>query len=420
MNKRAGIVVLLLSFVGAGEVVFASDPGTTGASILSWGVGARAIGMGEAYTAMADDISSLYWNPAGIALLNQSQASFMYNQALKDLTFNNAAVAFSLENGGIGANISYLSYGKIEGFDNNGDPTGNINAYSGVATVGGGWLLGDFSLGANVKGIQGELADVKANGFAFDLGSSYVFPQPVFGESTLRFAATVRNLGPGMKYLTQTDPYPTEWRVGTSLLQLLDQKLNVAMDYGKVRSEEGSIYAGLEYCPSPYIALRTGYAGNHTEGMGLRAGIGLKIKDISFDYAYASFGDLGLTHRYELTYRFGEIRPRLTPEERKLYRQAKAAIRDERYGEATLIMDSLVRMEPKYKPFARTYKTALKGNDVQEKMAQGQNTFSVLNATGGRPAATLSDLDDLEALLKTSDEAANQSAKAPQRPGATR
>jgi long-subunit fatty acid transport protein len=65
--------------------------------------------MGEAYTAMADDVSSLYWNPAGIAILNQSQASFMYTQWLKDLQYHNASVAMPLENGGIGASVSYLS-----------------------------------------------------------------------------------------------------------------------------------------------------------------------------------------------------------------------------------------------------------------------------------------------------------------------
>ena len=64
---------------GLSQSLFAN--GTSGGQILNMGVGARAIAMGEAYTAQADDVSSLYWNPAGIGLLNQSQASFMYNQS---------------------------------------------------------------------------------------------------------------------------------------------------------------------------------------------------------------------------------------------------------------------------------------------------------------------------------------------------
>src|SRR5437879_9020359 len=163
-------------FLGSIAPVSASSAGgTSGAEILSIPVGARAIGMGEAYTAMADDVSSLYWNPAGIAILNQSQASFMYAQWLKDLTYHNASVAVPLENGGLGASLSYLSYGDIQGFDTKGSPTGSINAYSGVATIGGAWLGDVWSAGFHLKRVQGEVADVNATGFATALGARLVY-----------------------------------------------------------------------------------------------------------------------------------------------------------------------------------------------------------------------------------------------------
>ena len=66
-----------------GISVWASGPGTTAADVLNIPVGARAIGMGEAYTAQADDVSSLYWNPAGLALMQERQASFMYDQGTR-------------------------------------------------------------------------------------------------------------------------------------------------------------------------------------------------------------------------------------------------------------------------------------------------------------------------------------------------
>src|ERR1700687_793931 len=103
----------------------ASGPGTTAADILKIGVGARAIGMGEAYVAQADDVSSLYWNPAGLALMQERQASFMYDQMYQDLKFQNANIGIPLENGAIGGSLSYLSYGDIQGFDQNGAATGN-------------------------------------------------------------------------------------------------------------------------------------------------------------------------------------------------------------------------------------------------------------------------------------------------------
>ena len=99
------------------QVLWASSPGTTAAEVLKIGVGARAIGMGEAYVAQADDVSSLYWNPAGLALMQERQASFTYDQMYQDLKYQNASVGIPLENGAIGGSLSYLNYGDIQGFD---------------------------------------------------------------------------------------------------------------------------------------------------------------------------------------------------------------------------------------------------------------------------------------------------------------
>ena len=396
---------------GVAPVLASSVGGTSGGEVLSIPVGARAIGMGEAYTAMADDVSSLYWNPAGIAILNQSQASFMYAQWLKDLTYHNASVAVPLENGGLGASLSYLSYGDIQGFDTKGSPTGSINAYSGVATIGGAWLGDVWSAGFNLKGIQGELADVKATGFATDLGATLVYPKEVLG-GTLRGAGAIRNLGSGLKYIDQSDPFPREWRVGLAAVQMMNQKLNLSLDYGQQRDLDGSVYMGAEYRASHFIALRAGYAGSHTESSGIRAGIGLRHKDLSFDYAFSPYGDLGMTHRYELTMRFGTNRPLLTPEMRRMLRQAKIAMAKGRFGEATMLLDSLIQMESRYTPFHRLIKTAMAGYEKQGEMAKNLTALDLSLLYGKKP--TKEDNDEvqyLETLLGTSDEPATANAR---------
>src|SRR3954467_4155460 len=114
MNKL-GVVLLSLPFLGPSAWSSAS-PGTTSAEVLKIGVGARAIGMGEAYTAQSDDVSSLYWNPAGLALMQERQASFMYDSMYKDLKFQNGAIGIPLENGALGGSFSYMSYGSIPGY----------------------------------------------------------------------------------------------------------------------------------------------------------------------------------------------------------------------------------------------------------------------------------------------------------------
>ena len=368
-----GLVVGLLVM---GTMAHASSGGgTTGGSILQIPVGARAIAMGEAYTAAADDASSLYWNPAGIALLNQSQASFMYNQSYMDMTYSHASVATPLENGGLGASLSYLSFGQINGFDTAGNPTGDVKANSAVATLGGAWLGDNWSAGFTAKGVQGTLADVKATGFASDMGLNLIYPREVL-SGTLRVGAAIRNLGTGMKYLQYNDPFPTEYRVGVAAVQMLNKKLNVSMDFGKAKDADGAAYLGAEYWVGSFIALRAGYAGTKTEGNGVRAGLGIRVSDLSFDYAFSQAGDLGMTHRYEMSYRFGAIRPLLSPEERRILRRGKQAMSQGRYGEAVMLFNSLIELEPRYKPVRRLIKTAMVGNEKQEDYAKNMNKFN--------------------------------------------
>jgi hypothetical protein len=363
--------------------------------------------MGEAYTAQADDVSSLYWNPAGLAILNQSQASFMYNQYLKDLTYQNAAVAVPLENGGIGASVSYLSYGQIKGFQADGTPTGDVGAYSGVATLGAACLGEIWSAGINVKGVQESLADVKATGLAADLGTTFVYPREVKG-ATLRMAAVLRNIGTGMKFIDQRDPFPMQWRVGASALQMMNRRLNLSFDYGQERGADGAAYGGAEYWIGTHLALRAGYAGSQLQGSGLRAGVGLKFKDLSFDYAFSNYGELGLSHRYELSMRFGTIQPRLTPEERKLLHRAKIAMAQERFDEATELLDALIQMEPTYRPVRRLIKVAMAGYEGQERSTPKLGTFAALQSMK-KPVSgnndSPSEMKDLENLLNMSDEA---------------
>lgn len=357
--------------------------------------------MGQAYTAQADDVSSLYWNPAGIAILNQSQASFMYNQLVQGQTYSNIAVATPLENGGIGGSVSYLGFGSISGYDANANPTGNVNAYSGVGTLGGAWLLGPLSLGANIKGVQTQLADVSATGVAADLGGLWTFQQPVMG-GTLRAGATVRNIGSGQNFINQNDPFPLEWRLGVAAVQMMDRKLNASLDYGKQIDLPGALYTGVEYWVVPTLALRLGYAGTDQEGSGLTAGLGLKVKNFSFDYAYASYGDLGMTQQFEISMRFGAIRPTLTPEEREMFKRAKLAMVQGRYDEAYLLLDSLMTMEPHYRPFQVYGRLAMKDFEQQEKAAQSVGT---VNFTARAANDNTIDEQELTDLLQQSDEA---------------
>jgi hypothetical protein len=392
----AVVGILVLKALGT---VWAAGAGTTGADVLKIGVGARAIAMGEAYAAQADDVSSLYWNPGGLALMQERQASFMYEQMYQDLSFSNAAIGIPLENGAVGGSVSYLGYGDIDGFDTAGNSIGSQSAHSAVGTLGAAWLGNQWSLGANVKGIQQKLADEKANGAAFDVGGTIIYPKPVLG-GTLRFGASQRNMGSGLSYLQQKDPLPQEFRVGLAMLQMMNRKLNMSFDYALPRADDAKLQGGAEFWFVPFLAVRAGYISDNNEGSGIRTGMGLRVKGISFDYAYASGGELGITHRYEVSLRFGEPRPILTAEEYQILREAKAAMRQGRFDRATLLFDSLIEMEPHYKPARRLIKTAMAGMETQQKqmLAKQGQIYDVGDAQAAKKS-TLPDLDDLEQLL---------------------
>jgi hypothetical protein len=390
--------VIIAALLSSQSAVWA-DGGTTGADVLKIGVGARAIAMGEAYAGQADDVNSLYWNPGGLALMQERQASFMYDQMYQGLNFSNAAIGIPLENGAVGGSVSYLGYGDIDGFDTSGNSIGSQSAYSAVGTLGAAWLGNQWSAGANVKGVQQKLADEKATAVAFDLGGTAIYPKPVMG-GTLRFGVSSRNMGSGMEYLQQKDPLPRELRLGVAAVRMMNRKLNLTLDYAMPKAEDAFIAGGAEYWLVPFFAIRAGYTGMKNEGSGLRAGAGIRIKGILFDYAYASGGELGVTHRYELSLRFGEPRPILSAEEYQILREAKAAMRQGRYDRAVLLFDSLIEMEPHYKPARRMIKTAMAGMEGQQKemLAKQGNIYNVGDAQAARKS-TLPDLDDLEQLL---------------------
>ncbi len=83
--------------------------GISSAHFLKIGAGARAIGMGESYVAVANDIEALYWNPAGITLFNKSTAFFSHAQWLVDVEMEYAGFAFNLGPANLlGVAVTYL------------------------------------------------------------------------------------------------------------------------------------------------------------------------------------------------------------------------------------------------------------------------------------------------------------------------
>lgn len=289
---------------------------TTGYQFLEIGAGARAIGMGEAFVAIADDASAVYYNPAGLTALEGRQLTIDYLQYVADIDYGFAAIAFPA--GSIGGNFGIGLIGLDAGdipLTTYDDPYGEAGVTFGAqdfaATLSYGRRLTDrFSVGTTVKYIIERLETFKSTTWAADVGTSYNT-----GFRGFTISMVISNFGPDGRakndsgYDGDDTPLPINFKFG-SAIRVLDGGVHRA-----VLAAEGShpadnlekYQAGVEYWYNDMFALRVGGKFNYDIG-GFTAGGGLRLpwgdRDLRVDYGYQEFGILGQNHRYSVTMSF--------------------------------------------------------------------------------------------------------------------
>lgn len=292
------------------------DLGTSGAQFLKLGAGARAEGMGEAYTAVADGADAIYWNPAGLARIKGQEATFMHSSLPADINYEFASYGANLGHGrAIGAAVQYVSQPGIDQTDSSGFSTGNTFHPSDMSAALGGaaTLPDDFGVfthaqvGASLKYIRTTLTH-SVYTEAVDLG---IVSEPfdVLGR-TVRVAYAAQNLGGTLKYQTQPDSLPTSLKLGTSWL--LTEGWTLAGDFDQPLDNRPYLAFGTEYRTSlslnTSVAARAGVnmrAIGDAGGMsGLSFGVGGKFGGISMDYAFVPLGALGSTHFISVGFSF--------------------------------------------------------------------------------------------------------------------
>jgi hypothetical protein len=308
------LAILALPALLSGPL-FAADPGTTSANFLKLGIGPRAVAMGEAQVGLADDVYATYWNPAGLAQLQNSEAGFVQTQYLQDIQSQYAAYAYPHPTlGTFAGSFTYFNTGKFDSFDAAGEPTGQVGASD--AALGFSYAQALFknrrmgsqlSVGGTGKYIQESLDGVSAHAYAVDAGLLYCPGKNFGGElEGVRAGLAVRNLGSSMKFDQESFDLPRSVSAGLSWTGVwLEESLTVAVDGEQPNDGARTIGAGFELSTLQLLILRAGYSSQGDAGSGLRLGAGLRFKTIQLDYAFSSAGDLGQAHRFGLTFRFG-------------------------------------------------------------------------------------------------------------------
>jgi long-subunit fatty acid transport protein len=309
--------IFLLSSVfigGLAASALAGGPGTTGAVELKIPVGPRAIAMGQAFVAVADDANAVYWNPAGLNQLGGTHLTAQYDVYIETVRYNYFAAATKLgSNAALGLGVKLLSTGTEPAVDASGNQTaGTVGEnYMDVDLAGAYRLSYYFDLGLTVKYISKSLSGPSAAGFAADLGMLYRTPVP-----HLTAGLNLQNMGPGLKFEQIADPLPFNVKVGLAY-KMFEDNFTVAYDMNFPIDNAASAALGGEYWYKDTLVGRFGYQfqgsiDQNQVGIGGKAGLylgaGVKIaafKDfIGLDYAWTDDGFLGSNHHFALDFYF--------------------------------------------------------------------------------------------------------------------
>lgn len=270
----------------------------SGAEFLSIGAGARASGMGSAYTALSDDSNSIYYNPGGLALAKR-EVSLMHSAWALGGSYDFAAAAFPAGDYKTAVSFTRLDHGTLEGRGAGGERSGGFGASDkavGLAVARG---FGGFSLGAGIKYISSSIAGYTASALAFDLGAvKKLAGAPV----TLGLAA--RNLGRGLKYADKRENLPLTLNAGAAWAVL--PSINLAAEVERlVHDRRTSFSVGTEYALANSLALRGGYAAGSGGAPGaMCGGLGFNAGQFRMDYSFAPFGSLDTTRKFSMSMAF--------------------------------------------------------------------------------------------------------------------
>lgn len=290
--------------------------GTSAAEFLRVGVGARAVAMGEAYTAAADDAFAVYWNPAAMARVRGASLGLMHAAYPADVSFDHIAyVQQSWPRVWTGGALTYMDLGRMDETDPTGTTAESFHPRNYAATVALATDLDPFassgigySLGGAVKFVRSEIAQ-RAQTVAFDLGA--ISPCPSFYGENGVCALAVQNIGAPLKFDQKAEPLPTMaklgWAFGVTHAVLLSAEAALSRGegvYGALGAE-GTAEVSSGVSASARLGVNSLTWGDVSGLSGVSAGVGVKFAGLAVDYAATPFGGLGLAHRVSLTFGFG-------------------------------------------------------------------------------------------------------------------
>ena len=287
---------------GSAQTVISNAAGSA-ENLENAGASARVYGMGTAFVGVADDMSALFFNPAGLSGISLSQLTLNHNSYLAGTFQETLVYGFSAGNwGGMAAAVNYINWGSLDLRDNNGVAQGTYNDTDTGLVFGWGkeWAKG-LSAGVALQGVQQKVVNNLYNSLSARLGILWAL------DTRFLLGASYSNLGTGVAgdNLAQSFQAGGSWRLPLGKSNELLWAL--AGDWEPLGISR--LQCGMEGGWARTVMVRAGYqlpldgqiAGGSTA---FSLGAGLKLDNFSLDYAYIPFGDFGVSNRISLGYVF--------------------------------------------------------------------------------------------------------------------
>ncbi len=287
---------------GSAQTVISNAAGSA-ENLENAGASARVYGMGTAFVGVADDVSSLFFNPAGLSGISLSQLVLNHNSYLAGTFQETLAYGFPAGNvGGIATAINYINWGSLDLRDNYGLSQGSYTDTDVSLVLGWGkeWAKG-LSLGLAFEGVQQKIVNNLYNIFSARLGLLW---RPA---DSLKLGASYSNLGTDVAGNTLAQSFQAGGSYSLPLEKNKELLWAITGDWEPLGISR--LQCGMEGGWDRTVMVRAGYqtpldgqiAGGSTA---FSLGAGLKLGDFSLDYAYIPFGDFGVSNRISLGYEF--------------------------------------------------------------------------------------------------------------------
>lgn len=299
--------------------------GRTAFQFVKIGVGARQAALGEASIASVRDITSTFYNPAGITGIENFEVAFSYTRWLADMNYVAAAVGGRLGRiGSFAISMAALDYGDIpEAILGAGSDGRTGNMVSGGNLLFGLYYAREFtdnlSIGIGAKYLHESLWEYGAGRIAWDVGTTYDV-----GYRGITLAMAAQNFGGSVHFLDeeQTDSetgydMPLVFRIGVAgnilgsdaLVEMFGpHRLVASLEAINTNDFSERLHVGAEYVFDDLLAVRAGYRLNYAEG-NWSVGLGFSPPQVGgvrlrADYAYVGYEFLTAPHRFTVSLAF--------------------------------------------------------------------------------------------------------------------